>query len=77
MSQSEVYKEAPDVIKLNYAGTIGLLCAASKLASAACDYELFDQIEVAISDWCELSGWSYKKIMQSRFIMVKKRTRRH
>ncbi len=48
-----------NTLRLNYAGAIGLLCQASTEVSE----ETREAIISAVSDWCDLTGFSYKVIM--------------
>lgn len=51
--------------QLNHAGAIGLLCELStKLRQDGESDELRDQMERCIADWCSITGWRYKRILQ-------------
>lgn len=51
-------------IRMQYAGAIGLLCEASvMLGNGSEKDEMRDSIEQAVSDWCALNGWTYKRIL--------------
>ena len=56
--------------ELQYAGAINLLAELS--IHLRDNFEAEDNrecIERAIQDWCELSGWSYKRVL-SRFELI-------
>lgn len=44
-------------LRFNYAGVISLL---ANLSGRVEDEDTLDIIERAVSDWCELSGWTYR-----------------
>jgi hypothetical protein len=51
--------------KLNHSGAIGLLCELSLMLRPGHESdELRDNIERCVSDWCAITGWSYKRILQ-------------
>ncbi len=52
--------EEPEKIQMQYAGTIGLL---AELHLTCSDKEQKELIRIAIDDWCKVSGWTYKQII--------------
>lgn len=53
-----------NAMRMSYAGAIGLLCECSmNLREGAERDEVRDNIERAVSDWCDLTGWTYKRIL--------------
>lgn len=63
--RSELPRASENAIRLQCAGAIGLLCELSTQLrdSGAQRDEQLDQIEQCVSDWCDLTGWSYKRIL--------------
>lgn len=52
-------------IEMRYAGAIGLLCECSVHLKGPDADDLRDSIEQAVSDWCDGSGWTWKRILDS------------
>lgn len=53
-----------DNARMNAAGLVGLLCECSlKLYNDEESEELRDNIEQAIRDWCGITGWTCKRIL--------------
>jgi hypothetical protein len=54
-----------DKLQMQYAGAIGLLCDLSTQLreNGECSDNL-DSIEQAVGDFCDLTGWKYKRILQ-------------
>jgi hypothetical protein len=44
---------------MQYAGAINLLCECTVFV----DEDLRSSIESAVSDWCETTGWTWRKIL--------------
>lgn len=47
-------------MQLHYASTIGLLC---ELSVKITDKELQEGIDRAVADWCEQSGWTWRRLL--------------
>ncbi len=60
VSRNSIYESIPSSIKVSYAGAIGLLVEASKVAAENGEVDLLGQIESSVFDWCELTGWDYE-----------------
>ena len=54
-----------NAMRMGYAGAIGLLCELSTELrnSGGQRDEQLDNIERCVSDWCDLTGWTYKRIL--------------
>ncbi len=62
MSEAQADQEALARImelRAKYAGAIGLLCECS----VQVDEETRELIEDAVSDWCEVTGWTWRRIL--------------
>jgi hypothetical protein len=49
-----------DRIRMQYAGAIGLLC---ELSTRITDPDDQDMLDAAVQDWCEISGWTWQRIL--------------
>ena len=47
-------------LRLQYAGAIGLLCS---LSTRITDEEDQEQLDRAVADWCEFSGWTWRRVL--------------
>lgn len=52
-------------MRMQYAGAIGLLCELStQLRNSGGERDdHLDSIERCVNDWCNLTGWTYKRIL--------------
>jgi len=50
-------------LRLGYAGAIGLLCELSTNLHGMDADENRDCIEDAVHDWCEITGWTCRRIL--------------
>lgn len=51
-------------LRMQYAGAIGLLCELStQLSRNGERADNLDSIELAVADFCKLTGWSYRRIV--------------
>lgn len=55
----KIIENTPAIVRLRYAGAIGLLCEASTEVSP----DVREMIEAAVDDWCELTGFHRKRIL--------------
>ena len=54
-----------EAMRMQFAGAVGLLCELStQLRNSGGERDdHLDSIERCVSDWCALTGWSYKRIL--------------
>jgi hypothetical protein len=52
-----------NTLRLGYAGAIGLLCEVSASLGGIDADENRDCIEEAVRDWCEITGWTCRRIL--------------
>ncbi len=64
--QTGTRTDSSAAMRMQYAGAIGLLCELStQLRNSGGERdEQLDNIERCVADWCDLTGWTYKRILQ-------------
>ena len=50
-------KDTPPQIRIQFAAVVQLLCTCSELV----DEDTRESIELAVADWCQLTGWTYRR----------------